>query len=178
MASYHPVAQTLHWTTAVAVIGLLALGLWMTGLPLGFAKLYAYAWHKWIGLIVLALTIARLLWRARHPPPPLPANLVRWQARLAPLAHWSLLVLLLAMPMSGWLMSSAGGVPVFWFGYVPLPDLVARDQTLFVALKTAHHVLARVLIALLVVHVAAVLHHDVLRRDGVFRRMWPFRRPR
>jgi cytochrome b561 len=172
--TYHPAAKALHWATALLVIGLLAVGLWMTGLPLGFTKLYAYAWHKWIGLVVLVLTAARLSWRWGHRPPPLPAAVPGWQARLAPAAHWVLLALLVAMPVSGWLMSSAAGVSVIWFGYLPLPDLVPRDPALFETLRTAHHVLARGLIALLVVHVAAVVHHDVLCRHRVFRRMWPF----
>jgi cytochrome b561 len=93
---------------------------------------------------------------------------------LAPIAHWALLVLLLAMPITGWFMSSAAGVSVIWFGVLPLPDPVPRDQALFEALKTTHYVLSRLLIAVLILHVAAVVHHDVLRRDGVFRRMWPF----
>ena len=172
--THHPAAKTLHWVTAVLVIGLLCLGLWMTGLPLGFTKLYAYAWHKWVGLVVLMLTAARLLWRWRHPPPPLPGVVAAWEARLAPIAHWLLLGLLAVLPASGWLMSSAAGVSVYWFGYLPLPDLVPRDQDLFETLRTTHHMLARGLIVLLIVHVAAVVHHDVLRRDGVFRRMWPF----
>ena len=117
---------------------MLGVGLWMTGLPLGFTKLYAYNWHKWVGLAVLVLTVGRLLWRWRHPPPPLPGTIVRWQAVLAPIAHWALLVLLLAMPISGWFMSSAAGVSVIWFGLLPLPDLVPRDQALFEALKTTH----------------------------------------
>jgi len=173
-STYHPVAKTLHWVTAVAVLGMLALGLWMTGLPLGFTKLYAFAWHKWIGLVVLLLTAGRLLWRWRHPPPALPPAVERWQTAVAPIAHWVLLGLLLAMPVSGWLMTSAAGVSVYWFGYIPLPDLVPRDQALFAALRTTHYFLSRLLIVVLLLHVAAVLHHDLLRRDGVFRRMWPF----
>ncbi len=172
--TYHPVAKTLHWITAAAVLGLLGLGLWMTDLPLGFIKLSAYNWHKWIGLCVLMLTAVRLLWRWRHPPPPLPGAVLRWQAALAPVAHWALLALLLAMPLSGWLMSSAAGVSVLWFGYVPLPDLVPRDLALFEILRTTHYILSRVLIAALVLHIGAVVHHDLVRRDGVLRRMWPF----
>jgi cytochrome b561 len=175
-SGYHPTAKALHWVTALAVLGMLVLGFWMTDLPLGFAKLYAYAWHKWIGLMVLLLTFGRLLWRWRHPPPELPTGLPAWQTRLAPVAHWALLGLLVVMPLSGWVMSSAGGVSVYWFGYIPLPDLVPRNQPLFAVLKETHHLLARLLIAVLLVHVAAVLHHDVVRRDGIFRRMWPFAR--
>ena len=172
--TYHPAAQTLHWVTALAVLGMLGLGLWMTGLPLGFTKLYAYAWHKWVGLCVLVLTVARLLWRWRHPPPPLPAGLPPWQLLTAPIAHWALLFLLLAMPFSGWLMTSAAGVSVYWFGYIPIPDLVPRDQDLFETLRTTHYILSRLLIVVLVLHIGAVVHHDVLRHDGIFRRMWPF----
>lgn len=155
---------------------MLCVGLWMTGLPIGLLKLQVYGWHKWIGLLVLTLTIARLLWRLHSPPPPLPDTVAPWERRLAPLVHWGLLALLLAMPISGWLMSSAAGVSVIWFGFLPLPDLVPRDLELFETLRFAHHVLARLLIAAIVLHLAAVVRHDVLRRDGIFRRMWPFSR--
>ena len=94
-----------------------------------------------------------------------------WERALAPWAHIRLLVLLLALPVSGWLMSSAGGVKVIWFAVLPMPDLVPRDPDLFVALRTLHHWLAWTLMAVLVLHIGAVFRHDVLRRDGVFRRM-------
>ena len=97
-----------------------------------------------------------------------------WERRLAPLGHGALLVLLLAMPVSGWLMSSAGGVTVFWFGVLQLPDLVPRDPLTFEMLRTLHHWLAWTLMAVLALHVVAVVHHDILRRDGIFRRMSPF----
>ncbi len=152
---------------------MLGVGLWMTGLPIGLLKLKVYGWHKWIGLLVLTLTVARLLWRHHSPPPALPDTVAPWERRLAPLVHWSLLALLLAMPLTGWLMSSAAGVSVVWFGVLPLPDLVPRDPDLFDALRFAHHVLSRLLIAAIVLHLAAVVRHDILRRDGIFRRMWP-----
>lgn len=172
-AKHNRTAIGLHWITALAVLGLLGVGLWMVGLPLGLLKLKVYAWHKWIGMAVLALTTARLLWRWRHPPPALPGSLRDWERRLAPIAHWTLFALLLAMPLSGWMMNSAAGVGLYWFGYVPIPDLVPRDPDLFAALKTVHKVLSRLLIAVVALHVGAVIYHDVLRRDGVFRRMWP-----
>lgn len=163
----------LHWITALAVLGLLGIGLWMVGLPFGLLKLKVYAWHKWIGLAVLALTMARLLWRWRHPPPALPGSVRDWERRLAPVAHLTLFGLLLAMPLSGWLMNSAAGVGLYWFGYIPMPDLVPRDPDLFATLRTVHKILSRLLIAMVALHVGAVIYHDVLRRDGVFRRMWP-----
>lgn len=171
--AYRPVAKFLHWITALAVFGLLALGLWMTGLPISLLKLQAYAWHKWIGLLVLMLTVLRLAWRWHAPPPPLPDAVSRWERRLAPIGHWALLLLLLALPISGWLMSSAGGVAIFWFGLVQVPDLIARNPKLAELLLTIHHWLAWSLMAVLALHLAAVVHHDVVRRDGILRRMWP-----
>ncbi|MCW5734861.1 MAG: cytochrome b [Enhydrobacter sp.] len=173
---YRPVAKLLHWLTAALVLGMLGVGLWMVGLPISLTKLYVYAWHKWIGLTVLLLTVLRLAWRTYSPPPPLPAAVTAWERRLAPWAHGALLVLLLAMPVSGWLMSSAAGVSVRWFGVIDLPDLVARDSFTFTVLRTVHHRLAWTLMALLALHVAAVVHHDLFRRDGIFRRMSPFTR--
>lgn len=169
----HPsTAKALHWITAVCVLGLLGVGLWMTGLPLGLLKLQAYAWHKWVGLVVLTLTLLRLWWRWRHPPPPLPGALPLWERRLARAAHGALFVLLLAMPISGWTMNSAAGVGLYWFGYLPIPDLVPRDPALFEALRTVHRTLSKLLIAVVVLHIGAVVYHDVFRRDGIFRRMW------
>ncbi len=172
--TYHAVAKSLHWLTALAVFGLLGVGLWMTDLPIGLLKLQIYAWHKWIGLVVLVLTVLRLLWRWRRPPPPLPGTIARWERALAPVAHWALLVLIVAMPASGWMMSSAAGVSVYWFGVLPLPDLVPRNPDLFEALRTLHYLLSRLLIVVVALHIAAVVRHDVLHSDGIFRRMWPF----
>jgi len=172
-AGYHLFAKLLHWLSALLVLGLLAAGLWMTGLPISLTKIVVYAVHKWIGLIVLLLAAARIAWRLHLPPPALPDGTVTpWERRLAPIAHWTLLILLLAQPIDGWLMSSAGGVEVIWFGLVTLPDLVPRDQELFRFLRAAHHYMAFLLIGVIAVHVAAVVRHDVVRRDGIFRRMW------
>lgn len=172
--TYHPVSRLLHWLTAVIVVGMIGVGWWMTGLPLGLLKLKVYAWHKWIGLAVLTLTVLRLLWRWRHPAPPLPDTVAAWEHRLAPLVHWALLALLLAMPISGWAMSSAGGVAVVWFGLLPLPDFVPRDTALFEVLRTLHRWLSWLLVTAVLLHWAAVVRHDIVRRDGIFRRMSPF----
>ena len=143
---------------------------------LGLLKLQAYAWHKWIGLCVLALTFLRLLWRWRVPPPEFPNTIASWERKLAHFVHGALLGLLLAMPLSGWTMSSAAGVAVVWFGVIAMPDLVPRDPDLFAALRLAHEILSKLLVFTILLHVTAVLRHDVLRRDGIFRRMSPFTR--
>ncbi|MBV8394336.1 MAG: cytochrome b [Alphaproteobacteria bacterium] len=174
--AYRPPAKVLHWLSALLVFGLIAVGFWMVGLPFGLLKLQAYAWHKWIGLTVLVLTLTRLAWRWHAPPPPLPDRLTGWERRLAPVGHGALLILLLALPVSGWTMSSAGGVDVYWFGVLHMPDLVPRDPALFETLRTAHHWLAWLLMAVLALHIAAVVRHDVVRRDGIFRRMRPYGR--
>ena len=123
---YTVAAKALHWTSAVLVLGLLAVGLWMTGLPFSRLKLAVYAWHRWIGLTVLVLALMRIAWRLRSPPPALPVGLAPWERRLAPVGHWLLLALVLAQPISGWLMNSAGGVALNWFGVLPLPSLLSR----------------------------------------------------
>ncbi len=170
--SYTLVAKALHWLSALLVLGLLGVGLWMTGQPLSRLKLEVYAWHKWIGLTVLMLAVLRLAWRRHAPPPALPITVTAWERHLAPVGHWVLLILVLAMPVSGWLMSSAGGVAVVWFGVLAMPDLVPRDQKLFALLRTTHHWLAFALMGTIALHVVAVVRHEVLRRDGILRRMW------
>ncbi|TXL82197.1 cytochrome b [Vineibacter terrae] len=175
-SAYDPTAKALHWLTALLVIGMLGLGLWMVGLPISLQKAKVYSWHKWAGITVLALTLLRIVWRHLRPPPSLPGTLTPLDRRLAPWGHAALYALLLAMPLTGWTMSSAAGIPVVWFGVWQLPDLVGKDEALFKALQTTHHILSRLLIAVVVIHIAAVIRHDVLRRDGVLRRMLPFAR--
>ena len=170
--AYSPFAKALHWLGALCVLGLLIVGFWMIGLPISLLKLKVYGWHKWIGLTVLLLTLVRLGWRWRSPPPELPGTLTCWERRLAPFSHAALLALLVAQPLVGWLMSSAGGVSVYWFGYLPLPDLVPRDQQLFATLRVAHALLAYALVGVITIHVLAVVRYDLMRRDGIFRRMW------
>ena len=172
--TYDPAAKTLHWLTALLVIGMICLGLWMVGLPISLQKLKVYSWHKWAGITVLGLSVLRLVWRHVRPPPALPETLAPLDRRLAPWGHAALYGLLFAMPLTGWMMSSASGIPVVWFGVWQLPDLVGKDDAWFKALQTTHYILSRILIAVIVLHVAAVIRHDVLRRDGVLRRMLPF----
>jgi cytochrome b561 len=176
-ADYTRTAVALHWLTALLIVAGFAIGLYAVDLKLSPTKLKLYAWHKWIGVTVFGLALARLAWRWRHPAPPLPLTMPRWERGLAHGTHAAIYVLLLALPISGWLMSSASGVPVVYLGVLPLPDLVAKDKALADALKLVHYALNKTLLALVVLHVAAALKHHLLERDRVLRRMLAWHRP-
>ncbi len=173
---YTATAIGLHWLGAALVLAGFCVGLWMTGLEFGPLKFRVYAYHKWIGVTVFLVALLRLAWRSRHPPPP-PVAMPSWQRRAAAVAHGLLYALMLAVPASGWLYSSAAGVQTVWLGLVPLPDLVAKDKELAAALKVVHLSLNASLAALVLLHVAAALKHQFVDRDGLLARMCPGRRP-
>ena len=172
---YTAVAIALHWTIALLIFGGWALGLYMHELPVSPAKLRYYSWHKWAGVTVFLLAIARVAWLATHPAPPLPARMSRLQTSLARASHGALYALMFILPLSGWLMSSAKGVPTVYFGIVPLPDLVAKNKALGAQLSEVHEVLAFGLAALVVLHVGAAIKHQLVDRDGLMARMLPGR---
>ena len=171
-ARYGGAAIALHWLTAVLIVANLALGLSMVPLPIIPRKLQWYAWHKWIGITVFLLTCVRLGWRWVRPAPP-PVAMPDWQRRAAEVVQVLLYALLLVIPVSGWLYSSATGVQVVYLGLVPLPDLVPTDKALAGVLKGAHVALNFTLFALVFVHTAAALKHHFVDRDAVLTRMLP-----
>ena len=169
---YHPVSIAFHWLLALMILGSLAVGLYMTGLPFSPTRLKLYNWHKWAGITILILSAMRLLWRLTHRPPadvPMPA----WQRRMAHGAHLALYALFFAVPLAGWAYSSAAGFPVVLFGVLPLPDWVATDRALAESLKLLHHWLAYALGAVIALHVAGALKHQFIDRDGLLNRMRP-----
>jgi len=174
---YSGAAIALHWLTALLIVANLTLGLSMVPLPLSPRKLQWYLVHKWIGITVFLITCARLAWRWRHRPPPAVA-MPEWQRRGAATVHVLLYVLLLIIPLSGWIYSSATGVQVVYLGVVPLPDLVPKDKALAGVLRTTHVTLNLTLFALLCAHVAAAFQHHFGARDAVLARMLPPVRPR
>jgi cytochrome b561 len=170
---YDPIAITLHWLIAIALIAQVSLGWLMQQVPKQPPGPRA-AWfnlHKSIGLTLGALIVARLIWRLTHRPPPLPASLPRWQTFSAPALHRILYIAMLAMPLSGYFGSIYSGHPVRYFG-VGLPSWGAQDDALKNLFSTIHFVAAWTLIALFAGHVTAALSH-LVSRDGIFRRMWP-----
>jgi cytochrome b561 len=176
-ARYSTTAIALHWLMALALIGLLGVGTWMTGLKTSPDKIAIYNLHKAIGLTVLALAALRLILRVLRRPPPLPA-MPAWQAWSARIGHGSLYALMFAMPITGWLQNSAAGFPLTWFGLFKVPALVPRDSADFRFWQSMHEWLAWALMILIAVHVAAAFKHHFIDRDGLLRRMLPARRPR
>ena len=170
---YTRTAKGLHWLIALLMLGLLGLGFYMHDLPLSPQKLQLYSWHKWAGVTVFLLVIVRLAWRVTHQPPPLPVGMPRWQQWAAHTTHVLLYLLMLAIPLSGWLMSSAKGFQTVWFGVLPLPDLLAKDKVMGDLLATLHMSLNLLLVALLVAHVGASLKHHFINKDDVLLRMLP-----
>lgn len=170
---YTPAAIALHWVAGAFIVTNFALGLYMVGLPLSPQKLRFISWHKWIGVTVLLLSAARLLWRLGHTAPALPAAMRPWEARVARAAHILLYALFFAAPLTGWLFSSAAGVQTVYLGLVPLPDLLERNKELAEALKVTHHWVDYTLAAVIVLHGAAALKHHFVDRDEVLARMIP-----
>jgi cytochrome b561 len=115
----------------------------------------------------------RLFWRVVHRPPAYPASMTRWQQAAAHSGHFALYALMLAIPLSGWLMSSAKGVQTVWFGVLPLPDLLSRDKALGHQLEDLHSALAVGLMVLVGVHIAAALYHYRVLKDDILQRMLP-----
>lgn len=172
--TYTRTAIVLHWLVAILIVGAFGVGLYMHDLPLSPWKLKVYSWHKWAGVSIFLLALARLAWRLGHRPPPLPASMPPWQQTAAHGLHHLLYALMLIVPLTGWLMSSAKGVQTVWFGVLPLPDLVAKDKALGDLLQVVHKYLNFGFAALVVGHAAVAIKHHLHDRDDVLVRMLPF----
>ncbi len=169
--SYSWPAKGFHWLIALLILCTLPLGFYMVGLPLAPQKLRLFNYHKWIGITVLALTVLRLLWRLSARPPDPIASTPRWQHVLAAIAHATLYLFTIVMPITGWVMSSAYGFPTVLFTVIQLPDLVGKNKALGDLLRTVHDGLAWGLVVVLSIHIAAALWHQFVLRDNVLGRM-------
>ena len=168
---YSTPAIVLHWLVALLIFAAFPLGVYMHELPLSPVKLKLYSYHKWIGITILLLVAIRLSWRLTHTPPLLPDSVAAWQRRASAIVHGLLYLLMIAIPLSGWLMSSAKGFPVVWFGVLPLPDLVGKDKALGDLLAGVHQTLNFSLLVLVILHVAAALQHHFIERQTFLQRM-------
>lgn len=171
---YGFVAMLLHWLMALLVIGLLCVGLYMADLPIGLQKLQLYGLHKEFGLLVLFLVIFRLSWRFININPLLPLSIPVWQRFAAHAVQWALLGFMIAMPITGWLLTSAAGLAPSFFGLFVLPTLIAPNDDLRHLFAEIHKWIAYGLIATICAHVGAALKHHYIDKDDVLRRMLPW----
>lgn len=127
--------------------------------------------HKSVGITILVVAIVRIAWRFTNPPPALPAGMPKWQVTASHVSHWSLYALLLLVPVTGWLMSSASAYSVSWFNVVQLPDFIGPDQKMAEVFEEIHEFLAKLILAIATLHVAAAIKHHFFDKDDVLRRM-------
>jgi cytochrome b561 len=171
--TYDTVAKMLHWLIAAMIVlqfvlANLAEGAEESGSE--FQQLVLLANHKSVGLTILTLAIVRLIWRFLHPPPA-PLAMPAWQRWASNISHWSLYVLLILLPVSGWIMSSAAAISVSWFNLFQLPDLVGANEVLEEVFEDLHESFAKLLFILAAIHLLAALKHTFLDRDGAIRRI-------
>lgn len=174
MASYTSVARVLHWLIAGLIVSqyvLAELGERAEHANSVVQQLGLLANHKSIGMTIFALAIIRVLWRVFNAPPALPANMPVWQTRASSLAHIALYGFLFAMPLSGWLMSSASAYSVSWFNLFVFPDLIAASEANTKLLKDIHEWLSDALLVIAIVHIVAALKHHYIDKDDVLSRM-------
>jgi cytochrome b561 len=166
---YNRGARIFHWLIAVLVILNIILGLFHD--PLGeIAPVMPF--HKATGILILALSLGRIGWRFAHPAPPLPADVRGWQRTAAHLNHFAFYALMLLMPLSGWIMSSAGPRPISFYSVFDVPKFaVEKGSPLAGVAHEGHMILGYLFAALVVLHVAAALRHHFVLKDQLLRRM-------
>lgn len=172
---YDAIAMTLHWLTAVLMIFMFVLGEELIEAAETPDGALGGSLHVSIGVAVLALTIIRLLWRLGNPPPPYPVTMAGWERSLATVTHGLLYVLLIGVPLTGWLAfgsfarEEAGAAAIRLFGLFPIPLAPAVGE----AGKEVHEIGSNLAMLLTGLHVLAALKHQFISRDGLMRRMLP-----
>jgi cytochrome b561 len=171
---YTLTAQALHWTTAALMFTVLPIAWVMTNMPeTAHMRGLLFTLHKSVGLSIVMLVAIRLTWRVMYPAPPLTGRLGGWEKRAAIVSHWMLYVILIGMPVSGYLLDAAGGYPISYFGLFSVPVL-PKSPTLANVATWVHVAVGQWLVyALILLHVAATVWHVAIRRDGVLNRMLP-----
>lgn len=173
-AGYDTTARLLHWLVALLILLMIPAGLVMVRDGVDRAVGDAlFVFHKNVGTLLIGIVALRLVWRLTRGAPPLPATMPRWQRRAAHLSHLTLYGLMAVMPVSGYVRVRAGGFPIEALDAMGLPPLVPRSEALAQAASALHAAAAWALMAVITLHVAAALHHALVRRDGVWGRIWP-----
>lgn len=177
--AYDPVAKTLHWLMAFAILFLIGFGLYMVGQPASMRTYRLFDFHKAVGMSLMVLAILRLAWRLYRPAPPMLTDGAKpWEIRMAHGVHIALYVLMITIPIVGWIGASASGLPMSFFGLAPIPALVEADPRLQEIALSLHGWLNWLLIAAIALHIAGALKRHFIMRDATLRRMLPFGSPR
>lgn len=171
--SWGSVARLLHWVLAVAIIGMFAYGLWMKSLPVREDRVYHYAIHASFGISILVLMVLRVLWRTANPTPRPPAGAQKWEITAGHLGHLGLYLTAFGTLIAGWFLAGSGKATLnyYLFGIVPVPNMLSVNSPYHDFVGEAHELFAYAMIALVVVHVAASIWHERVKRDGVMARM-------
>ncbi|CAB3798528.1 cytochrome b [Pararobbsia alpina] len=170
---FTPLQRALHWVMAVCILAMLFIGVGMVS-TIHQDYLSLVSIHKPLGIVILVLALIRLVVRLVRGAPPLPASMPEPMKLAAYLSHLASYILMIALPLIGWGMLSAADYPVVVFG-IHLPRILPHSNSLHTLLWDAHRTLAIFFFALIVLHLAAALFHALVRRDGVFRAMAPWR---
>ena len=170
-AGYTQGAIVLHWLTAAFVIPLIVVGVVMSSFDLGATGNLLYDLHRSAGSVLIVLVLVRIVYRLRHQPPPLPADVPAVQRRVAELVHLALYVLLLLQPLVGWAATSAYRAPIIVFWLIELPPIWPVDRAMSEWLFGLHRLLGIAMAALVFAHAGAALSHHFIRRDRVLLRM-------
>jgi cytochrome b561 len=173
MTQFSAAQRILHWLMAAMILAMLFIGIGMVSTLSPRYQLLVDI-HKPLGACILLLAAIRLIVRWRRGTPPLPADLPVWQAVAAKASHGLLYALMLALPLIGWSMLSAGGYPVVLWPGVNLPALAPHDAHLYAVLRPAHTYLALLLFATVLLHLAAALFHALVRHDDILPSMAGF----
>ena len=177
MERYNKLAKSLHWIIGLAIIALIAVGLYMEGLdydgPEG-TKMQLYSLHKAFGIVVLGLMVCRIIWRFVSQYPKSLDTHKKWEKVLSKIVHWVLYFMAFSMPLSGWAMSSSYGYPVSVFGFFTLPPLVEKNEVRGELFAELHELGGWALIAVILLHVAGALKHHFIDKDVTLKRMLPF----
>jgi cytochrome b561 len=168
---YSATARLFHWLTAALVLLTVPIGIVMANVDVGPAKDVLYNLHRSIGVVLLPLVLARLIYRLMHPPPPLPVTVSAAQGRAAAVTHWALYAMLLLQAMVGWVATSAYRAPISVFWMFELPPIWPEDRPFSEMLFDVHRTMGLTLLALVVLHVGAALFHHFVQKDVVLLRM-------